>query len=453
MEPQTTSAPVLPIVTHPGAGPVQMLPPAEALHADVVRDQELFWKCLRSMWEKLGIQEKVPRVGGRELDLHMLYCNVTSLGGCERVIQRKHWRDAAESFNFPDTITSVSFSLRKAYVSFLFDFEQVYFFRMTGPRVAAPQPQKVESHGPREPRDAEAVSARKRKAQQQDVVATSFVGLPQGTPTQLTAFSRASGSPEAAMVGTRGNVVIDARFDAGYFVSVKIGRYDFKGALYFPPPEHTMEGAGTPTFSPNKSALRSRLGGKPEPGNAATGFMDYGSATKLDRGKDPLAPKPNKTPFNFFSVDARHKAKESFPELAQSEITKKVGEMWQKATDEEKAPYIAMSNQDKARYQSELEAYNYKLAAQASSLQAHHAATAVAAAQAAMAQQPLVVGGQVLAPPRQQQQQAGAATAQQPQPAASAGPLAAAAALSPTHAPMPGGTPGAAQNSTQATPA
>lgn len=50
---------------------------------------------------------------------------MTQLGGCERVIQTKHWRDAAESFNFPETITSVSFSLRKAYITFLWDYEQV----------------------------------------------------------------------------------------------------------------------------------------------------------------------------------------------------------------------------------------------------------------------------------------------------------------------------------------
>lgn len=41
------------------------------------------------------------------------------------MIQTKHWRDAAESFNFPETITSVSFSLRKAYITFLWDYEQV----------------------------------------------------------------------------------------------------------------------------------------------------------------------------------------------------------------------------------------------------------------------------------------------------------------------------------------
>ena len=58
-------------------------------------------------------------------NFRVLCRNVTQLGGCERVIQTKHWRDAAESFNFPETITSVSFSLRKAYITFLWDYEQV----------------------------------------------------------------------------------------------------------------------------------------------------------------------------------------------------------------------------------------------------------------------------------------------------------------------------------------
>lgn len=35
---------------------------------------------------------QVPRVGGRELDLHLLYCSVTGLGGCKKVITHKQWR-------------------------------------------------------------------------------------------------------------------------------------------------------------------------------------------------------------------------------------------------------------------------------------------------------------------------------------------------------------------------
>lgn len=41
-------------------------------------------------------------------------------------------------------------------------------------------------------------------------------------------------------------------------------------------------------------------------------------------------------------------------------LTLQVGEMWAKASDEEKAAYIAMSNQDKQRYSAEMEAYNYR---------------------------------------------------------------------------------------------
>ena len=43
-------------------------------------------------------------------------------------------QDAAESFQFPETITSVSYVLRKAYITFLWDYEQIYFLRMQGPR-------------------------------------------------------------------------------------------------------------------------------------------------------------------------------------------------------------------------------------------------------------------------------------------------------------------------------
>lgn len=42
------------------------------------------------------------------------------------------------------------------------------------------------------------------------------------------------------------------------------------------------------------------------------------------KGRDPNAPKPNRTPFNFFSAEARPKAKAAFPDLPQSQITKKV---------------------------------------------------------------------------------------------------------------------------------
>jgi hypothetical protein len=46
-----------------------------------------------------------------------------------------------------------------------------------------------------------------------------------------------TGAPEAGAVGSRGVVTLDARFDAGYMVSVAVGQRLFRGMLYYPPPE------------------------------------------------------------------------------------------------------------------------------------------------------------------------------------------------------------------------
>ncbi|KAL3135973.1 hypothetical protein ABBQ32_007015 [Trebouxia sp. C0010 RCD-2024] len=366
-------------------------PPAEASQEEVTNNPELFHATLKKVHELFDVTEKVPRVGGRELDLYMLYRNVTSLGGCERVIQTKHWREAAESFSFPETITSVSFSLRKAYFTFLWDYEQMYFFRNTGPRIPTPQHHSRNHDGGSDASetimnpDGSIRSGKKRKAH--DNVATSYMGLPVGAPTALVAHARLAGQSEAMMVGCKGSVSLDARFDAGYFCTVRVGRHEFKGMLYYPPPEHTVD-MGT--------VREPRRLGRPKKSDTIDSETQLRLNQVLPRElpKDPHGPKPNKTPFNFFSGDARQKAKESYPELTQTEVTKKVGEMWQKANDDEKAPYIAMSNQDKQRYQAELEAYNYRLAAQAAQQQAQQAQQAVAQTQQYVAQQPLQVNGE-----------------------------------------------------------
>lgn len=67
-------------------------PPAEASHGDVSADRELFDRTLKNVHDYFGIADKVPKVGGRELDLHQLYRNVTALGGCAEVISKKQWR-------------------------------------------------------------------------------------------------------------------------------------------------------------------------------------------------------------------------------------------------------------------------------------------------------------------------------------------------------------------------
>ena len=38
-----------------------------------------------------------------------------------------------------------------------------------------------------------------------------------------------AGVSEAMMVGSKGTVSLDSRFDAGYFCTVKVGRHEFQG--------------------------------------------------------------------------------------------------------------------------------------------------------------------------------------------------------------------------------
>lgn len=55
-----------------------------------------------------------------------------------QVIRERKWKEVIVAFNFPTTITSASFVLRKNYLSLLYHFEQVYYFHKQGPSVSMP---------------------------------------------------------------------------------------------------------------------------------------------------------------------------------------------------------------------------------------------------------------------------------------------------------------------------
>lgn len=50
---------------------------------------------------------------------------VTDAGGAVQVIRDKHWRDVGDAFHLPKTITSLSFVLKRGYMQYLWDYEQV----------------------------------------------------------------------------------------------------------------------------------------------------------------------------------------------------------------------------------------------------------------------------------------------------------------------------------------
>ncbi len=144
---------------------------------------------------------RIPKIGGKALDLHFLYVEVTSRGGCQQVcfthlllgvsevphyytevfwywctvgklwynflnieysnwnysfyivdlgaklsilplfkqvIKDRKWKELQVAFNFPHTTTSAAYVLRKYYIGLLHHYEQVYFLGTQGPLVPPP---------------------------------------------------------------------------------------------------------------------------------------------------------------------------------------------------------------------------------------------------------------------------------------------------------------------------
>lgn len=79
---------------------------------------------------------------------------------------------------------------------------------------------------------------------------------------------------------------------------------------------------------------------------------------KEKKTKDPNAPKRATTAYFFFMKDKRAEVSQEFPHLKTTEITSKLGAMWQLIKDTPEAdPYNLLNSTDKTRYESELELY------------------------------------------------------------------------------------------------
>ncbi|KAJ4826765.1 hypothetical protein Tsubulata_001952 [Turnera subulata] len=120
----------------PNAPTSTSYPPPTAHYEDVAQNSDLFWENLHSFHNSFGTKFAVPTVGGKALDLHHLFVEVTSRGGIEKVIKERRWKEVTAAFNFPSTITSASFVLRKYYMSLLYHFEQAYLFQKQVPSVS-----------------------------------------------------------------------------------------------------------------------------------------------------------------------------------------------------------------------------------------------------------------------------------------------------------------------------
>ncbi|XP_052167623.1 uncharacterized protein LOC127784376 isoform X1 [Oryza glaberrima] len=109
-----------------------LYPPPLLSHEEVANDRAAFMDTLRRFHSLMGTKFMIPVIGGKEMDLHALYVEVTSRGGLAKVMEERKWREVMARFSFPATTTSASYVLRRYYLSLLHHYEQVYFFRAHG---------------------------------------------------------------------------------------------------------------------------------------------------------------------------------------------------------------------------------------------------------------------------------------------------------------------------------
>ncbi|KAH9312998.1 hypothetical protein KI387_028033, partial [Taxus chinensis] len=273
----------------------------------------------------------VPTIGGKELDLHLLYMEVTSRGGLQQVIRDRKWKEITSVFNFPSTATNASFVLRKYYISLLHHYEQVYFFGAQGhlippPPTVLPAPIPVSSlpinnESANPPSDEVQPLIRRRKRR---------------------ASSPISGVDPASSVGHPVTGVIDGKFEHGYLVTVVVGAEKLSGVLYQVPTGFSREQfAEIPSYLNNLNDVRPRR-----------------RRRRKDeiKKRDPNHPKTNRSGYNFFFAEQHTKLKAVHP-AKDRYISKIIGDSWKKLSKEAKSVYQKLGVKDKERYLSEMQVY------------------------------------------------------------------------------------------------
>ncbi|ESQ48684.1 hypothetical protein EUTSA_v10021143mg [Eutrema salsugineum] len=252
-----------------------------AKYDDLVRSSVLFWEKLRALPGFSSKTLKVPTVGGNTLDLHRLFIEVTSRGGIERVIKDRKWKEVIGAFNFPTTITSASFVLRKYYLKFLYEMEHVYYLQKP-------------------------------------------VSSIQSTDEAMKSLVSVSPNPEEGIdepqIGCPVHGFIDGKFDNGYLVTMKMGSEELKGVLYHIPqtPSPSQQTMETPSAIVPSSQRRPK------------------KRSKLAE-VDSLKPKCHRSGYNFFFAEQHARLKHENHGLEQTKsITRKIGNMWRDLPESEK---------------------------------------------------------------------------------------------------------------------
>ncbi|KAK8506269.1 hypothetical protein V6N13_100320 [Hibiscus sabdariffa] len=314
-------------------------PPALARYEDVVADPELFLATLEKLHATMGTKFMIPIIGGKELDLHRLFVEVTSRGGIEKLVRERRWKQVTAMFNFPSTATNASFVLRKYYVSLLHHYEQIYFFEAHGwiPVPSDPLRNQLIPPIPTQGAVRPAVEIHAAAVQQPRVNIAESSAVVRPTPK--------AGSP---VIG-----VIDGIFESGYLVTVTIGSEKLKGVLYQAPKD----------AAPQVAHQYGVYTGRSDTFHASSGVQRRRRRKKSEiRRRDPAHPKPNRSGYNFFFAEQHARLKPLHPGKDR-EISRMIGELWNKLTESEKTVYQDKALKDKERYRIEMQDYRERLRA------------------------------------------------------------------------------------------
>ncbi|GFQ00295.1 high mobility group b protein 10 [Phtheirospermum japonicum] len=280
-------------------------PKPEAEYQEIIQNPEVFLQKLQDFHVFYGTKFRIPTLGGNNLDLHRLFLEVTSRGGIEKVIKDRRWKEITAVFNFPSTITSASFVLRRYYLSLLYHFEQVYYFRKEEPTDPSSATRSAnESPLPDDVDDGAASNQLKESLNLED---------------------------GSLVTGT-----IEGKFDFGYMVTVNFGGENLKGVLY-----HTPE-------APNASSVG--LNGSGEPTHHRTRRKHQLAF------RDPAHPKRNRSGYTFFFAEQYHRLRPLYYGQERT-ISKKIGHLWSRLTEAEKQVYQEKGLRDKERYKAEMSEY------------------------------------------------------------------------------------------------
>ncbi|XXG78785.1 hypothetical protein AAC387_Pa08g2652 [Persea americana] len=313
-------------------------PPPLAKYEDVARDPKLFMETLEKLHTIMGTKFMVPIIGGKELDLHHLFVEVTSRGGLEKVIKERRWRDVTATFSFPSTATNASFVLRKYYVSLIQHYEQIYFFGSKGWTLPPTAPLQT------------ATTTIPAPGMVTPVLPISETQASSQKRRRSTGECFPSGASLPSSMGCPVIGVIDGKFEYGYLVTVTVGTEKLQGVLYHIP-EFSMTQVQQCTAIATSSA-----NDVPVPGTRRRRRRKKSEMRK----RDPSHPKPNRSGYNFFFAEQHARLKPLHPGKDR-EISRMIGDLWNKLSETERAVYQERGLKDKERYKSEMEEYRQRL--------------------------------------------------------------------------------------------